>query len=63
MQIENCTLQNSIIINQDIVVTILDIKASRVKLGVQTPEGINVHRKEVHKRMEKERTTSKGENY
>ena len=59
MQIVECKVKDVIIIDQHIVITIIEIKPSRVKLGVQTPKGINAHRKEVHKRIQKERKGKK----
>ena len=38
----------SIIINYDIVVTVLGIKGDRVRLGIEAPGEIPVHRQEVH---------------
>lgn len=46
----------SIIINDNIVVTIVDIKGDKVRLGFQAPKEITIHRKEVFeaiKRSEK----------
>ena len=37
----------SIIINDNIVVTIVDIKGDKVRLGFQAPKEITIHRKEV----------------
>lgn len=49
MQIEDSKFNDAIIINQQIIITFLEIQSSRIKLGVQTPKGINAHRKEIHK--------------
>lgn len=38
----------SIIINNDIEVTILDIKGDQVKIGITAPKSIPVYRKEVY---------------
>lgn len=59
MQIEDCKVNEVIIIDEHITITIIDIKPSRVKLGVKTPKGINTHRKEIHKRIQKERGRAK----
>lgn len=59
MQTENCKLHESIVINHQFTITILEIKSSRVKLGVQTPKGIHVHRKELHERIQNERAGNK----
>lgn len=38
----------SIIINNDIEITILDIKGDQVKIGITAPKSIPVYRKEVY---------------
>ena len=38
----------SIIIGDNIVITIVDIRGDKVRLGIQAPTEIPVHRKEVH---------------
>lgn len=38
----------SIVINNDIEVTILDIKGDQVKIGVSAPKSVPVYRKEVY---------------
>lgn len=38
----------SIVINNDIEVTILDIKGDQVKIGITAPKSIPVYRKEVY---------------
>jgi carbon storage regulator len=50
----------SIIIGENIVLTIVDIRGDKVRLGIQAPATVPVHRKEVHDAMkrESERATS-----
>ena len=38
----------SIIINNDIVVTLVDIRGDKVRLGITAPREIPVHRSEIH---------------
>lgn len=38
----------SIIINNDIEITILDIKGDQVKIGITAPKSVPVYRKEVY---------------
>lgn len=42
----------SIIINDDITVTVLDVLDGRVRLGITAPKEVPVHRKEVHERIQ-----------
>jgi carbon storage regulator len=37
----------SIVIGQDIVITILDVRGEQVRIGIAAPRDVNVHREEV----------------
>jgi carbon storage regulator len=37
----------SIVINDDIVITIVEVRGDKVRLGIQAPRDVPVHRKEV----------------
>lgn len=37
----------SIIINDDIVITVVEVRGDKVRLGIQAPRDVPVHRKEV----------------
>jgi carbon storage regulator len=45
----------SIIINEDIVVTVLGIKGSQVRLGVDAPKEVSVHREEIQQKIQEEK--------
>ena len=44
----------SIIIGDDIVVTIVDIRGDKVRLGINAPTAIPVHRQEVFEAIQRE---------
>lgn len=44
----------SIIIGDNIVITIVDIRGDKVRLGIQAPVEIPVHRQEVYNAIQKE---------
>ena len=44
----------SIIIGEDIVVTIVDIRGDKVRLGIEAPSEIPVHRREIHEAIQRE---------
>lgn len=46
----------SIIINNDIVVTVVKIQGDKVRLGVEAPKEIPVHRKEIQEKVNNEKT-------
>ena len=50
----------SIVIDGGIVITIVDIRGDKVRLGIEAPASVPVHRKEVHEALqrESERTVS-----
>jgi carbon storage regulator len=47
-------LNESIVINYDIVVTVLGVQGDRVRLGINAPGEIPVHRQEVYGKMQNE---------
>jgi carbon storage regulator len=48
----------SIIIGDNVVVTIVDIRGDKVRLGIQAPNEIPVHRQEVYEAIQKENRDS-----
>jgi carbon storage regulator len=44
-----------IVVGQNIVVTVLDVRGDRVKLGFVAPNDVSIHREEVHRRVNGER--------
>jgi carbon storage regulator len=44
----------SIIIGDNIVVTIVDIRGDKVRLGIDAPREISVHRREVYEAIQRE---------
>ncbi len=43
-----------IIINDDIIITIVDVRGDKVRLGIEAPRSVNVHRMEIYERIKKE---------
>lgn len=44
----------SIMIGDDVVVTIVDIRGDKVRLGIEAPQSIPVHRQEVYDAIKRE---------
>ena len=44
----------SIVIDDNIEVTILESSDGKIKLGIEAPKNIDIHRKEVHEEIQKE---------
>lgn len=38
----------SIVVGDDIVITVLDIRGDQVRIGIRAPRHVTVHREEVH---------------
>lgn len=47
-------LDESIIIGDDVVVTIVDIRGEQVKIGITAPKHVSIHRKEVYEAIQEE---------
>lgn len=45
----------SIIIGDNIVITIVDIRGDKVRLGIDAPKEVPVHRQEVYEAIQRER--------
>lgn len=47
-------LNESIMVGDDVKITIVDVKGDQVKLGITAPRQIAVHREEVYREIQKE---------
>jgi carbon storage regulator len=47
-------LGESVKIGDEITVTVLDVKGNQIRLGIQAPKEIPVHREEVYLRLQEE---------
>jgi carbon storage regulator len=44
----------SIMIGNDVVITIIEIKGDKVRLGIEAPKAVPVHRQEVYEAIQRE---------
>jgi carbon storage regulator len=50
----------SIVIGQDVIVTVLEIRGDHVRLGIQAPRDVIVHREEVYVEIQRENREAAG---
>lgn len=47
----------SIVIGDDVVITVVDVRGDRVRLGIDAPAHISVHRREIYDAIAREKKT------
>jgi len=47
-------VRESVMIGDDVTVTILGLKGGQVRLGVDAPKSVRVHREEIYERIKRE---------
>lgn len=56
-------ISESLIISDDIKVSVLGIKGGQVRIGIDAPKDISVHREEVFQRIQMEKDNSEDTNH
>ena len=51
-------LGEKINIGDDITVTLIEIKGAQVKLGIEAPKNVEIHRQEIYERIREENLSS-----
>lgn len=51
MLVLTCEIQDGLWLGSDVSVTILDVRGGQVRLGIEAPKHIEVHREEVYRRI------------
>jgi len=52
-------IDEKIIIDENIIVTILSVKGNQVRIGIDAPREVQVHREEIYQRIIKERAANR----
>lgn len=51
MLVLTCEIQDGLRLGDEITVTVLDVRGGQVRLGIQAPRSIEVHREEIYMRI------------
>lgn len=45
----------TLVIGDDVTITVLEVKGSQVRIGINAPKSVSVHREEIYKQIQAEK--------
>lgn len=54
------SINESIMVGDDVKIIILDVRGDRVRLGIEAPKEVPVHRQEIYDTIQREREKNRG---
>lgn len=54
-------ISESVIIGDNVKITVLGIKGNQVRLGIDAPKEVSVHREEIYERIQQEKQNPQGQ--
>ena len=55
-------ISESVIIGDDITISVLGVRGGQVRLGIDAPKDVSVHREEIYQRIQQENTQQETQN-
>lgn len=55
-------IDQSIVIGDDIVITVVDVRGDKVRLGIEAPKNVTVHRREIWEAIRAELSAGQSQN-